>query len=268
MKKVKIFKVLILMIFIVLVVVLPTVCVFMPYNEPYVVGDEIITTQVEGSETKFNLEIQIKNPTMVKVTSMGFSVAILKKGWEEVEIDENNIDEWRLQSFDTPLVFDKDIFLFASKKVNSVLDVEEIFLADALNSGEYEFVFIDGYFTYTKLSAFWWYFIGLTLFCVASLFFIKQKFYFQVGNNKVEVYAGPKSVALIVNGEVIENKSTRGVTNLVVDYKIGDDQIKLKVGRPGVMPNVQTTVNDKEPNFTKVKINSFLKLTDKKKGAF
>ncbi len=268
MKKVKIFKVLILMIFIVLVVVLPTVCVFMPYNEPYVVGDEIITTQVEGSETKFNLEIQIKNPTMVKVTSMSFSVAILKKGWEEVEIDENNIDEWCLQSFDTPLVFDKEIFLFASKKVDSILDVKEIFLVDALNSGEYEFVFIDGYFTYTKLSAFWWYFIGLTLFCVASLFFTKQKFYFQVGNNKVEVFATPKSVAIIVNGEVVENKNIKGQNNTVIEYKLGDDEIKIKVGRPGVMPNVETRVNGKEPQFTKVRIKSFIKLQDKNKGAF
>lgn len=61
---------LILLIFVVFVGVLPTVCVFIPYNEPYVVDDKITSTQVEGSETSFNLAIKVKNPTMVNVTEM------------------------------------------------------------------------------------------------------------------------------------------------------------------------------------------------------
>ncbi len=268
MKKVKGFKVLILLIFIVLVGVLPTVCVFMPYNEPYVFDDKITAIQVEGSETKFTLNIQVKNPTMVKVTGLGYEVAILKKGWEDVEFDESNIDEWCLEYFETPLEFEGDVSLFSYREMSAVLDVQQVFLADAINGEEYEFVFVDGYFTYTKLSAFWWYFIGLMLFCVVSLFFTKQKFYFEVGGNKVEVYAGPKAVALIVNGEVVENKSTKGQNNTAIEYKLGDDEIKIKIGRPGVMPNVETRVNGKEPKFTKVKINSFIKLKDKNKGAF
>lgn len=192
----------------------------------------------------------------------------MKKGCEDAEIDENNIDEWCLDYFETPLEFKEDISIFSSRDMSAVLNVGQVFLADAINSGEYEFVFIDGYFSYTKLSAFWWYFIGLALFCVASLFFTKQKFYFEVGGNKVEVYAAPNTVALIVNGEVVENKNTRGQNNLVIENKLGEDEIKLKVGRPGVMPNVEIKVNGKEPTFTKVRINSFIKLKDKNKRAF
>ena len=290
MKKVIFFRVLIAFLFVVLVGVLPTVCAFIPYGEPTVVDDKVNASFVQGSEAKLTLQIDVNNSTMVKITSMGFAVEVLRKGWEE-DIDnltEDNAlewqDKWIVGYFESPVEFKANISFFGKGSLETVINLvsndwvvndttdfeigtpSEI--AQSIANGEYEIVFIDGYFSYEKLDPYWYYVFGLILFFIVTLFFTKQKFYFEVDGNKIEVFASLKNVALIVNGEVIENKDTKNNKENTIVYNMGENEIKITIGRPVIMPNVKIKVNGKDAEFKKVKIHSFLKMQDKKKGAF
>ena len=121
------------------------------------------------------------------------------------------------------------------------------------------FIFIP----YIKLDAFWYYMIGLVIFCLFSLLFSKQKFYFDVGSDKVQVYATMSKTAIIVNGQVLEDKTHKG-QDCEMRHTVGGNEIKIKISRPVVAPNIAITVNGQEPKFTNVKQNVFLKLNNKK----
>lgn len=233
----------------------------MPYGEPIVVDDKIQATIVEESETNFTLKIDVKNPTLVKVTSMGFDLALVKIGWED-GMTEDNVDDWVIDWFDE-VVFESNVAMLQTKSMTKTVDVGLATSAQGIIDGTYEFVIVDGYFTYTKLGAYWYYMIGLAVFTLVSLLFSKQKFYFNVGTDKIEVYATMTRTTLIVNGEVVEDKNHRGQDS-VITHKIGEDEIKINVSRPIVAPNIKISVNNKEPQFTRVRQNCFIKMQDKK----
>lgn len=247
MKKVKLFKLLTIFMFVLLVIALPTVCAFIPYNEPVFVDKEGVFDIAYDQENDVGYVLgRLDNPCMISISELEFKLVFE--------------DETETVIHTTNVKVKLDIGWFGRKEF-----IQEIDLGAVKGTSEFYFTATDIYYTYTKLGAYWYYMIGLVLFCLITFLYSKQKFYFDIGSDKVEIYATMSRTVIIVNGEIVADKVHKGQEGELT-YKLGEEnEIKVEVSRPMTAPNIKIKVNGKEPEFTKVKQNCFLKVQDKKK---
>ncbi|MBQ8909051.1 MAG: hypothetical protein IJY90_02035 [Clostridia bacterium] len=92
------------------------------------------------------------------------------------------------------------------------------------------------------------------------LFFAKKKFYFDVENHKVEVYADAKNATLVIDGKLYKKLTVyhRG-DNASCQFKIKGKILSVTLKTGNYLPDVSITVDGVIPKFTKIKQHSFLK---------
>lgn len=232
--------------FILLVVALPTVCVFIPYREPYFSDTTGVFYDIdEKGENVYYFMGEITNPSIVKIEEIKLEIFFY---------DGNG-------SFVSKQTIETTIDL-ASGQTHEFLYMLSVVVDDL---GYWEIV--NAEYAFTILQPYYYYAIGVCLFGVTMLFFAKKKFYFSVDNHTVEVYADARKATLIIDGKLYKELKTKMISEKGMDsckFKIKGKILEIKL-KPGTyFPNIAITLDGVVPKFTKIKQHSFLKAYDRK----
>ncbi|MBO5394419.1 MAG: SHOCT domain-containing protein [Clostridia bacterium] len=232
--------------FLLFVVALPTICVFIPYQEPYFVYETTDIYYYEDEESgtvDYYLVGEFVNPTVCTFHKVSFDVTFYDEFTDEL-----------LGKYS--LVIDEDI------AGGSTYQIEESIIIPYFENENVWWGIENVEYEYSVLSPVIYYGIGFIVFNIATLFFTKKKFFFQVGGSEVEVLAGMRKATLVVDGKVqkqllVKNRfQTDSCT-----FKIGDQQLALTLNMGYYLPKIKITVDGVIPKFTKIQQHAFLKVT-------
>ncbi len=243
--KIKTAKILSVFFFLIFVIALPLVCTFIPYREPVLIEASFNIAPAEGTSVVVYGELY--NPTIVTI--------------EDLEIQINFYNE-------------NDEFI-TTKKVNVTLNVgagqtkefiETINVGTVLNE-QCQYGVGDILYTYTQLSWYLYFCMGICAYFITFLLLGKQKYYFEVNGQKVEVFASSYKLALIVDGEKVAETTQRKGIMLDLEYKLGESEIKVESRNPIILPGPKVTimVDGSKPTITDTKQHGFIKIESKKK---
>ena len=236
-------KFILVLLFILTVVVLPTLCVFIPYRDVYM-EDEMTSEGAIGEDTYY-IAGTITNPSIVAVDHISYHIVYFDDFGEVV--GEQNI------------TVDGTISAFSSKDFESILTLPQYAST---------YVIDEIIYSYTTLAPWAYYMIGVCLYGSLLFFFMKKKLYFDIDKHKVVVLAGPQKASIMIDGKVyktleVKTKGAKEEYKIKVAGKIL--AINFKMSTP--FPDIAITVDGVVPKFSKIEQHSFLKMQEENKQA-
>ena len=227
--------------FLLLVGAIPTVCVFMPYQEPKI-NLEIVENQDTGETF---LHGTIENPTVVDYTS----ITIIAYGF----------DEEFTQYYPVSVKF-------GEIKAGKTISIEKHPIYFPAEVTQYLISDFDYEYYYTTLSPYVFYMIGIGAWFVAVFFFQRKKLTFEIGNHKVEVLAGMTKLKIAIDGKIYkEAKVKTRFETIEAKYKVSGQILNVQFKAGNLFPSPTITVDGVQPKFTKIQQHSFLKIKEKTK---
>ena len=241
MKQVKAIKILNIFMFLILVVAIPVICSFIPYRTPKVYYDQLV-----NEDNTVCVIGYVDNPTVIPLKGLKITIQVY---------DDTN-------EYVTTKRFEINKTFPAGKKTYFVTD--DFRLPSGTDPESATCYASEILYSYNKVD---WYFIfgiGLLVYCLYSLLFLKQKYYFEVDGQQVEVYVGMSKTAILVNGQVVQEQRRVGngnFTNLV--YTLGDKMIRVASNKAFIFPSTKITVDGQKANITKARQHCFVRMIDK-----
>ena len=226
-----------------LTVIASAVFYLMPFNEP-TFDKESMTVHQTGSGYQYYISGYVTNDTNVTITGLKFEISIYK--------NDNYVTTKTISMSHDIDPGDTEKFI-----TNSFIMTEVAF--------EYAEFYVESIeYTYEQFP---WYFIvliGIVLWSLIQLLFAKRKYYFNINDKKVVVYASFKKAAVIVDGVLIKQGKLPSFRQEVAQFNMQIDGQSLTIytlnGAP--VPSVRITVNRVDVKYTKVRQNPFVKLMD------
>ncbi|MBP3344819.1 MAG: hypothetical protein J6K97_01280 [Clostridia bacterium] len=241
MKTSKKIVIILALIFLIFVVGVPTVCACTLYDKPAFE----ITCQTRGEDDYVVGEL--KNNSIYKITTLKYKVSIYAFPSGQKLMTQEYKDDISL-TFGQTHKFDKPLILPISY------------------NGEYEVILESAEYEYTGLYPWTWYLIGFLMFMLSTMFFSKKKFYFDIQNHKVEIYATLKKAVLIIDGKKFkELKIKTRFQTAKCAFKVSGKVLSVNLKMGNIFPNVEVKVDGEIPEFTEIKQHVFLKAEDKQK---
>ena len=238
-------KIILVLLFLLTVIGLPTVCVFIPYQEPYFVEEttDIYIFENDNGGEDYYLIGEFKNPSIVKITGLKYEISFYDD-------------------------FGEYLGYFAStEEVNigrcSSIEIIRGFIPPQgyISYWQIENIEIE----YTTLAPWFYYMIGGAVFGITCLFFTRKKLYFDIEKHKIVVLAGIAKASLMVDGKIyktIELKSKREKAQYKL--KVSGKILTLDFKWGSVFPDVTVTVDGVVPKFNKIQQHAFLKMKEEK----
>lgn len=215
-------------IFIVLVIALPTVCAFMPYCVP-TVSNENVNVFYED-DGKIYVWTDINNESAFEITSYTYSIDLY---------DVNG-----------RLVFTDYVTVYSGVSAHSSADTVSYLCEGNFDMGYY--AIYDFEFEFKVIHSIIYYIIGGGLFGIIEIFFKRQKYVFYVGKHKFEVIASLKSAKISANGKLLKEIHTdRRNTIASATYKISGEILQIHLKHSYFLPHIKITVNGEQPKYTK-----------------
>ena len=106
--------------------------------------------------------------------------------------------------------------------------------------------------------------VGLAVVWLSKNLFAKRKYYFDVENSKVVIFASWKKAGVIVDGVLIkEGKLPKFKMEVVLfNMKVAGHKLKFYTLNGDIIPNIRALIDDKPVKYTKVRQNLFVKMMD------
>ncbi len=242
--KIKTAKILSALSFLVFVIALPLVCTFIPYQEPIIVDECFVAPYGESSAIVYG---ELYNPTIVKVEDLEITIQFY---------DENDV----LRQTKT-VVIKMDV---ASGQTKEFMDIVELNFVFNEQCG---YAIADIVYSYTQLSWYLYFLMGLCVYLITYALLGKQKYFFEVNGQKVEVFVSSNKAAIVVDGQNVAETTERRSYYMQLEYKLGESEIKVEARKPVLLPwpKVKITVDDTAPTITDTRQHGFIKIVSKDK---
>lgn len=241
-------KVILVLLFLLLVAALPTVCVFIPYQEPtieYEIGLWDYSEEEDGTLwVDWYVAGEFNNPSIVDIEEVNCTLVFFDESGMPVETFDVVINE-KISRYST-----QEFFQYG-------LITDKLWFDCAITEIEY---------SYETLAPWVYYTSGLILFGISTMFFMKKKLYFDVGSHKVEVFASMSKATLMIDGKTYKQLAVQNKTEVdSCSFKVSGQVLTLSLRMGIFFPDVEITVDGVVPKFTRIQQHSFLKSTSKEK---
>lgn len=183
----------------------------------------------------------------------------------------DNITDYRVKKIEVVVSTFDDFGYLRDEVVQFSVDI------DAHESGTFEkIVVITSVDTITEYEVvevkciydkFPWYVIaiaGLILVWLAKNLFAKRKYYFDVDNSKVVIFASWRKAGVIVDGVLIKEGNLPKFKQEVAlfNMKVAGHRLKFYSLNGDIVPSIRALVDNKPVKYTKVRQNLFVKMMD------
>lgn len=245
MKKIKIIKIVSILMFLICVVAVPVVCSFIPYQEPILIEESFEVVPISDSQVVVVGEL--KNPTIVKIYELEL----------HIEFYDENED----------YISTKTVTIKQDFNAFSTTEFAEYFTIGSREWNAEYYMCGDIYYTYTKLSWYLYFMMGLVAYFIFTLFFSKQKYYFEKDGKNFEVFVSSYKVVIVMDGQIVAEQGIRTAFSSITTFQDGESQLAVDVRKPiiSLCFKVEIKYAGEKIEPTEVKQHSFLKVIDKKK---
>lgn len=238
----KVARVFIIALFIITIVA-AGICAMMPFKNAYIPKDEIKLTGNTSKPNEINVAGNIDNITDFKLTEVTLTIATY---------DENG-----------SYIKDETVVLKVDLESKEQIEFDHTFKATSRDVVKKAKV-VDIEYTYDKFA---WYLVafpGLALIFLIKQFFANRKYYFDVEDSKVVIFASWKKAGVIVDGVLIKEGKLPTFKAEVAQFnmKVAGHKLKLYTLNGDIIPSIRALIDNQEVKYTKVRQNIFVKMMD------